>query len=554
MSRLFSLSLFKSVRSRLLAIMAFIIIPLGALSVVLAWANYQTVVTSIELAQVQTVSNFAVRTRIWFRGSLRTLLTTVMSTHATRDGTVPCETILSETLAGLPGFKALYIRDSGTADCHASINADLTFSELHDLAASQKMMPYIQQWTAPSLALTRYDAVRVKGTLYLLIFAKNSDPLGRQWEAMLLTDPVLLDQAFEAGTGEGTTDIALMARGNKIVIARNADEQDVSWLPTEERAVNAISRWDDTSADGTRHVFASQIVADPNLYVLTRSDNSALNAARTQLLILILTPLLTLAVLFVTYARVIQSNVVGWISGIEQAALSRQQDPDGTLLAPLDPAMPDDIRSVAEAFNGMVEAGRKREFDLRDLVASNQFLVRELHHRVKNSLQVIQSYLALSRRQQSGAKSLHLAETEAKVQVLSTAYRLGLTEGGMSPVPVRAFAEEMISTLSNSMRQPGQWISTDVTGDHALIVDRIIPFGLALVEAIVASLVADSEASVSVHVSTASESTVLFHIAKNGNAPRNAPSAKIMAGLAAQLGAVENERAHGDILRWTFTV
>jgi two-component system, sensor histidine kinase PdtaS len=552
MTGLFSLSFFKSVRGRLLAIMAFIIIPLGALSLVLAWANYQTVVRSIELSQIQTVSNFAVRSRIWFRGSLRTLLTTVLSTQATRDGTVPCETILRETLAGLQGFQAIHIMYPGAADCHASINPDVTAVELNDLAASQKTLPYIQQWIGPSLGLVRYDAVRIKGTLHLLVFAKNPDPLGRQWEAILLTDPALLDQAFEAGSVEGTTDVALMTRGNKIVVARNVDETDASWLPTEERAVSAISRWEDTSTDGTRHIFASQIVAEPDLYVLTRSDKGALNAARTQLLILTLTPLLTLAILFMTYARVIQSNIVGWISGIEQAALSRQQDPEGTVLAPLDPTMPQDIRSVAEAFNGMVESARKREFDLRDLVASNQFLVRELHHRVKNSLQVIQSYLALSRRQQSGAKSLHLAETEAKVQVLSTAYRLGLTERGMVPVSIRAFAEELVGTLSNSMRQPGQWINTDITGDHTLIVDRIIPLGLALVESIVTALVADNVASVAVHVSTASDGAVLFRVTTTGKVAGNAPSAKIMAGLAAQLGAVEHQRNQGDVLNWTF--
>jgi two-component system, sensor histidine kinase PdtaS len=554
MTGLFSLSFFKSVRGRLLAIMAFIIIPLGALSLVLAWANYQTVVRSIELSQIQTVSNFAVRSRIWFRGSLRTLLTTVLSIEATRGGSIPCETILRETLAGLPGFTAIHIWYPGSAECHASTRSDVTALELNDLAVPQKTLPNIQQWIGPSLAMTRYDAVLIKGTLHLLIFAKNPDPKGRPWEAILLTDTALLDQAFEVGTIEGTTDVALMIRGNRIVVARNVDEQDTSWLPKEERALNTISRWEDTSTDGTRHVFASQIVAEPDLYVLTRSDKDALNAARTQLLILTLTPLLTLTILFATYARVIQSNIVGWISGIEQAAISRQKDPEGTVLAPLDPDMPQDIRSVAEAFNGMVESARKREFDLRGLVASNQFLVRELHHRVKNSLQVIQSYLALSRRQQSGAKSFHLAETEAKVQVLSTAYRLGLTEVGMSPVPIRAFADELVSTLSSSMRQTGQWINTDITVDHALVVDRIIPFGLALVEAVVAALLADKVASVAIQVSAVGGNQVLFHVTTSGKAPGNAPSAKIMTGLAAQLGAVDNKRTQGDILRWTFTL
>jgi two-component system, sensor histidine kinase PdtaS len=552
MTRLLDLSSFRSVRGRLLALMAFIVIPLAMLSIVLASANYQTVVKAIELSQVQTLSNFAVRSRIWFRGSLRTLVATVLGVQAGPENPVLCETILRETLAGLPGFQAISIMRPGNPDCHASVIADVTAGALSDLATLQRAMPYVQQWAGPSLAKTRYDAVYVGSVLHLLIFAKSIDQQGRHWEAIVLMDSTLLDQAFEIGSVDGTTAVALMNRGKRVVVSRNVEENEIAWLPREERATAEISRWEDMSADGTRHVFASQIVAEPDLYVLTRSDKAALNAALIQLLILSLTPLLTLAVLFVAYAQVIQSNVVGWIAGIEQAARSRQLDPEGTVLAPLDPTMPHDIRSVAEAFNGMVEAARKREFDLRGLVASNQFLVRELHHRVKNSLQVIQSYLALSRRQHSGTDSIHLAETEAKVQVLSTAYRLGLTEGGMRLVPVREFAEELINTLSNSLRQPMQLIKAEITGEAALIVDRIIPLGLALVEAVCAALAADTVASVSVHVNPVSDDELLFRITASGKPPINMPPAKIMAGLAAQLGASQNHRAPGDILSWTF--
>jgi two-component sensor histidine kinase len=546
------LSAFKSVRGRLLALMAFIVIPLALLSTVLATANYQTVVKDIELSQVQTLSNFAVRSRIWFRGSLRTLLAIVLNVQAAPDHPVGCEAILSATLAGLPGFRAISILRPGVPDCHASVVQSASASRLSALAKAQGELPFVQQWTGPSLASTRYDSVRIDGVLHLLIFAASNGKQNRQWQAILLMDPVLLDQAFEIGSLEGTTAIALMSRGRNVVVSRNVDEGEVAWLPRQERAQAAISRWEDYSADGSRHVFASQIVAEPDLYVLARSDRSALNAARIQLLILSLTPPLTLAILFVTYARVIQSNVVGWISGIEKAARSRQQDPEDTVLAPLDPAMPNDIRSVAEAFNGMVESARKREFDLRDLVASNQFLVRELHHRVKNSLQVIQSYLALSRRQHTGTDSIHLAETEAKVQVLSAAYRLGLTDGGMRLVPVREFAEELVNTLSNSMRRPTQVIKADITGGAALIVDRIIPLGLAMVECVGAALGADPAAFVTVQLRPIGGKELQFRVTTSGKLPVNVPSAKILSGLAAQLGALQNCTGPGELLQWTF--
>ena len=65
---------FRSVRARLLALMTLIVIPVAILSVILASTTYRSVIRSIEAAQLQTTSNFAVRARVWFRGALRTVI------------------------------------------------------------------------------------------------------------------------------------------------------------------------------------------------------------------------------------------------------------------------------------------------------------------------------------------------------------------------------------------------------------------------------------------------------------------------------------------------
>jgi hypothetical protein len=49
-----------------------------------------------------------------------------------------------------------------------------------------------------------------------------------------------------------------------------------------------------------------------------------------------------------------------------------------------------------------------------------------------------------------------------------------------------------------------------------------------------------------------SDRQILFHVSTTGKTLRNAPSAKIMSGLAAQLGAVQNQRTPGEVLNWTF--
>ena len=224
-----------------------------------------------------------------------------------------------------------------------------------------------------------------------------------------------------------------------------------------------------------------------------------------------------------------------------------------SVLAPVDPTMPEDIRLVAEAFNTMVTEGNKREEALRDTLGTNQYLLRELNHRVKNSLQVIQSYLSISRRQRPGIEQAHFAETEALVQVMSTAYRLAMIDGTMRPVPMKPFAEEVIANIASSLRQKDQWIDVKVETAASLSVDRIIPFGLILVEAIIAGLRASDAQLVHVRVATINDGVVEVTISTDGILKKGSPPPRIIAGLAAQLEATSHTVASGNVLQWTFT-
>ncbi len=243
-----NLTSFKSVRSRLLALMAFIVIPLAGLSIALAWANYRTVVRSIE--SIRDPDAFKLRSPCshLFRGSLRTLVATVLAVDV--GSAEDCAIVLRETLAGLPGNRAISIRLPGRSDCSASLFPGITESMLSDLMGRQKSLPFVQPWAGPDFAPARYDTVRVGEILHLLIFAKSADNEGRRWEAILLLDPTLLDRAFEFGSVDGTTAIALMTRGKNVVVSRNVGESEVAWLPREERArsrdhalARRIRRW-----------------------------------------------------------------------------------------------------------------------------------------------------------------------------------------------------------------------------------------------------------------------------------------------------------------------
>lgn len=547
------LSAFRSVRARLLALMAIVVLPVAVLSLILASATYKSVIDRIEAAQVQTASNYAVRARIWFRGVLRTLVTGAASIDG--DGTDPraCQRIADAILTSVEGFRAVTFAFPGKDTCHASRLGGVDGPALASLVERQRNRPQVQLWGGPPLADARFGAETLGGTLQLIVHARNYAPAGEGWEALVLVDPLLLDHTFEIGAAEPGTVVALVEAGGNIVVSRGAPEFDRTWLPRDEIVPTQGQRFEADSAGGGRFAYAGQMVSPPDLYVLARFDDAAGQAARMQFFMLWLTPLTMLALLFVSYAWAIQTHVVRGITGIEQAARRLRSEPNAAVEAPTDPSMPHDIRSVAQSFNAMVDSAQARQQQLASALEDNRFLMRELHHRVKNSLQVIQSYLSLSRRQEHGAAQASLAETEARVQVLSTAYRLALTDSGMRPVRIRPLAEEIVGKLIATVKHPQQNVALAVATDGDLVVDRVIPLGLALVEGVIAGLKAGGATQVTVRLGELDDGRTEMRVTTDGQLGSGQPPPRIMRGLAMQLEASAEASGPGEVMRWRFS-
>jgi two-component system, sensor histidine kinase PdtaS len=542
---------FRTVRTRLLALMAFVFLPIAIISIILATTTYRSVSKNIELAQLQTVSNYAVRARLWYRGSLRTLVSVVESIKSAGVDSKYCSLITQGVISGIGGFQAIHIKFPDQPPCLASKNGSFTNNILENISIEQSKKSLVTAWSGLLIPNARYDAVIIEGKISLVLYTFHKQADGKQWEAVLLVDPILLDQAFEIGVQDSNTFVALMKKGQQIIVSRNVQEADLSWLPQNEDVFDQPRRWFSKKRGDTSYVYATQLVTEPDLYVLARFDNETANAAFMQFLILCITPLLMLIILFVVYVRVIHFDIIQWIKGIEAAARNRQRV--SIVLAPVDDNMPQDIRQVAEAFNEMVVDRNQREDTLRKALDANQYLLRELNHRVKNSLQVIQSYLALSRRQKAGLQKIHFAETEAMVQVISISYRFALQDGTMRPVPIKPLAEEVLSNLSSSLRGPDQWIDVKIDAEAGLDVDRIIPLGLAIVEGVVAALRAVNAKTVRVSLRTLPDGYIKLVITSDGMKATSLPPTKIIAGLAAQLQARETKEDDKDVVNWTFS-
>ena len=281
-------------------------------------------------------------------------------------------------------------------------------------------------------------------------------------------------------------------------------------------------------------------------------DDRRLAAAQRRLVILCLTQLAMLGLLGVVYVMALRRDVVRWIHGIDVAARARDQDPESPAKAPVTPTMPRELRSVAESFNTMTEHALERAHALRASLSENRALMLEMHHRIKNSLQVIQSYLALIRRSAPRPEAALLARIEARVGVLAVAYRLALTPNGIRPMATKPFLEEICAATIGGLRRPRQRVVCSIDWDGELVVDRAIPLGLGLVEALIAALGAAEAGYIGVRLTAREDGAVELTVDSDVVPAEAGLPDKVMRGLANQLGVDGFAHDGGEILRWRF--
>jgi PAS domain S-box-containing protein len=131
----------------------------------------------------------------------------------------------------------------------------------------------------------------------------------------------------------------------------------------------------------------------------------------------------------------------------------------------------------------------KAEEDLRLALREKEVMLKEIHHRVKNNLQVISSLLRLQSGQVRDAASLEaLRESQNRVRSLSLIHERLYQSQSMASIKFSDYARRLATGLISSYKV-GNVISLRVVAeDISLGIDKAIPCGLIINELISNSL------------------------------------------------------------------
>lgn len=153
-------------------------------------------------------------------------------------------------------------------------------------------------------------------------------------------------------------------------------------------------------------------------------------------------------------------------------------------------ALQDSVAELRTIRGDLERRVEQRTRELQDSLREKEALLKEVHHRVKNNLQVISSLLKLQALHLPDAAARTMfVESQARVQSIALVHEKLYQAKDLSNIPFNEYAHSLILSLLHAQNADGRGIAAnlDVAPIH-LSVEHAIPCGLILNELVTNSL------------------------------------------------------------------
>ena len=244
--------------------------------------------------------------------------------------------------------------------------------------------------------------------------------------------------------------------------------------------------WYATDHRHERRVYSAAPLVGRDLYVILSARADGLFSwAQLNPLTGLVYPILTFGLALVAVMLATERVVVRWIAYLQRIAALYGRGRYSVRAIKAGKAPPE-IRDLAETLEEMADAIVARDGDLHDSLAQKDALMREIHHRVKNNLQVISSLLNMQQRALSDpAARTAMSDTRQRITALALIYRTLYQGPDIKQVDLKAFLEELTGQLVAPEGLRGGDVETEIRADPLSIdPDHLAPLALFAVEAI----------------------------------------------------------------------
>ncbi|WP_165814466.1 histidine kinase dimerization/phosphoacceptor domain -containing protein [Pararhodobacter oceanensis] len=245
----------------------------------------------------------------------------------------------------------------------------------------------------------------------------------------------------------------------------------------------------DVDRDGIERLYALVPVVEGELYALsTWTLDSELRGGfylQAPALFPVLMWLASLAVAWFAATLFVTRHVVRLRTAMNLFAASRR-----TTMGSEFKSAPRELRDVADTFIGMTDTILRDEAKIEDSLRQKDILLREVHHRVKNNLQLIASIMSMQMRQSRSKEVRQLMQgLHDRVTSLATIHRNLYQTSGQADISMNEHLETIVHQVVKMAALRNTSIEVDTEfAEVRLNPDQAVPLSLFVTEAMTNAL------------------------------------------------------------------
>lgn len=397
----------------------------------------------------------------------------------------PRLTALAEQVESVDGLARL--TPTGVTTCASS---DLSRSPPAWLSQARQSAWFQRLRSGEQTVLARAPAVQGRPP-QLVVAIRLERPLGSFDGAMIALVPLsaLQPDTDDPGLPEGS-EAALTDSEGRILTATRMEvfrlDRGPPLIGWVDRARESGSSIFEADSDGRHRVFAGAALAGRDVYALLSAPAPGLLSwARLNPVGSLLMPLLAWFAAFACVMLVSDRIVVRWLEYLERIAAIYARGKFS--VRPVQAVnAPSEIRVLATTLDELAETITTRDAALLASIAEKDALMREIHHRVKNNLQIISSLLSMQQRALTDAQAkAAVGDTRQRIAALALIYRTLYQSDDLRYADARIFLTELVGQLIASESGRGYLVTSSVEADSLVVdPDKLAPLALWLVEAV----------------------------------------------------------------------
>lgn len=202
-------------------------------------------------------------------------------------------------------------------------------------------------------------------------------------------------------------------------------------------------------------------------------------------------PFLALCVTLMTAWLATDLLILSWLKRLRQLAIVYAEGLYDFRNSSVFERAPEEVQSLAVTLNGMAARISERDESLKRAIEVRDDAVKEIHHRVKNNLQIVTSFLNLqSRAVKDEQARAALAAARHRINALAIVHSTLYQNERVELVSVKPFLEGLLNHLNEALGMPDFNIDLDVSIlPVELEADAAMPIALFIVEAVTNAMI-----------------------------------------------------------------